>query len=71
MYQIVSQTRDEKLAMYMKLTKRELAEMLVNCNALLGREPSVDHWLSPPVVLGSSIDWYRARCRPSNTNAVV
>ena len=29
------QTRDEKIAMYMKLSKRELAEMLVNYNEIL------------------------------------
>jgi hypothetical protein len=34
MFQEVDQTRDEKVAMYMKLTKRELVEMLVNwCEA--------------------------------------
>lgn len=27
---IIKQTRDEKIAMYMKLTKRELAEFLAN-----------------------------------------
>ena len=35
MMQLVEQTRDEKMAMYMKLTKRELAEMLVNANDAL------------------------------------
>lgn len=35
MLQTVEQTRDEKIAMYMKLTKRELAEMLANCNEML------------------------------------
>lgn len=33
--QVIEQTRDEKLAMYQKLTKRELAEMLVNANDAL------------------------------------
>ena len=33
---VVEQTRDEKIAMYLKLTKRELAEMLFNCNEALG-----------------------------------
>ena len=31
---IVPQTREEKLSMYMKCTKRELAEMLVNRDML-------------------------------------
>ena len=37
MHQVVEQTRDEKIAMYMKETKTELAEMLFNCNAALDR----------------------------------
>jgi hypothetical protein len=32
MYKIVRQTREEKLAMYMKLRKKELAEMLISAN---------------------------------------
>ena len=35
MMSIIEQTRDEKLAMYMKLTKRELAEMLANRDEFL------------------------------------
>lgn len=37
MMQVIQQTRDEKIAMYMKLNKRELAEMLVNCNELISK----------------------------------
>jgi len=41
MFQIVEQTHEEKIAMYMKLTKAQLAEMLVNCNiALAAAYPS-------------------------------
>lgn len=32
MMHVVEQTRDEKIAMYMKCRKRELAEMLTNAN---------------------------------------
>ena len=32
MIRVIPQTRDEKIAMYMKLTRRELAEMLVSAN---------------------------------------
>jgi hypothetical protein len=35
MMQIVEQTHEEKIAMYMKLPKKQLAEMLIECNALL------------------------------------
>lgn len=30
--QVIEQTREEKIAMYMKMTKREIAEMLTNAN---------------------------------------
>jgi len=30
-----NQTRKQKIAMYMKCPKKELAEMLVNCNEVL------------------------------------
>lgn len=35
MVQVVEQTHEEKIAMYMKLSKRELAEMLINANIVL------------------------------------
>jgi len=35
MMQIVQQTRDEKISMYMRTQKRKLAEMLVNCNEII------------------------------------
>jgi len=35
MMHIIPQTRDEKVIMYMKLTKRELVEMLINANKAL------------------------------------
>ncbi len=37
MTQVVEQTRDEKIAKYMKLTKRELVERLVNSNEALDK----------------------------------
>ena len=30
--QIIEQTKKEKIAMYMKLPKKEIIEMLINCN---------------------------------------
>jgi len=35
MYQIVETTHDEKMKMYMKCTKVELAKMLIECNRQL------------------------------------
>jgi hypothetical protein len=35
MVQVVHQTHEEKMAMYMKLPKYKLAEMLISCNDVL------------------------------------
>lgn len=35
MLQIVEQTKEEKMAMYMKLPKKQIAEMLINCNDVI------------------------------------
>jgi hypothetical protein len=41
MMQVIEQTHDETVAMYMKsCTKKEIAEMLANCNELLKSHPS-------------------------------
>ena len=42
MLQVIEQTRDEKIAMYMRCTKRELAEMLLNCNEALSARNQVE-----------------------------
>jgi hypothetical protein len=45
MMQIVEQTHEEKLAMYMKLPKKQLAEMLIYCNEFIERneDETVDY----------------------------
>jgi len=35
MIQIVEQNREERIVMYMKLSRRELAELIVNCNDII------------------------------------
>lgn len=35
MIQIVQQTDEEKMAMYMKLPKKKIIEMLIQCNKML------------------------------------
>lgn len=35
MIQIIQQTDEEKMAMYMKLPKKKIIEMLIQCNKLL------------------------------------
>lgn len=56
MMRVMPQTRDEKLAMYMKLTKRELAEMLVGCNDGLSQLSKADQkrsrWAGLPPLRG-------------------
>jgi len=41
MIQIQEQTPEEKIAMYMKLTKKELVGMLIECNRLLDSQLKV------------------------------
>ena len=45
----VQQTHEEKFMMYMKCTKKELAEMLINCNEVLSE-------LTPQPVLTDDFD---------------
>ncbi len=47
MVQIIEQTREEKLAMYMKLPKKEIAEMLINCNDLIHTLTKNNKYTSP------------------------
>ena len=35
---MAKQTKEEKMTMYMKLSKKELAEMLINCNEMLNKQ---------------------------------
>ena len=35
MIQVIKQTRKEKIKMYMKVPKKKLIEMLINCNEIL------------------------------------
>ncbi len=56
MMQIIEQTHDEKVVMYMKgCTKKQLAEMLANCNEILSNmSPTIYQGLSQkcPVCIG-------------------
>ena len=49
-YQITEQTQDEKIAMYMKLSKRRIIGMLIESNEMLARiriNPIVRGWDTP------------------------
>jgi len=39
MVQIIEQTHKQKVKMYMKLPKRKIVEMLINCNNILNSRP--------------------------------
>ena len=60
MMSIIQQTRDEKMAIYMKLTRRELAEMLINCNEALQARPSYGGWMDGGVAIQpGQTAWFR------------
>ena len=50
MMHVIEQTRDEKIAMYMKLTKRELAEMLASTNEAISSlaKEKTTRWVELP-----------------------
>ncbi len=39
MLQVIEQTKEEKMAMYMKQPKNKLAEMLIQCNEIIQSRP--------------------------------
>ena len=49
MIRVIPQTHDEKIAMYMKLTRRELAEMLTAANEHVDRLSSQPAEWYPPL----------------------
>lgn len=54
MIQILDQTREEKIEMYMSLDKLKLAEMLVECNSHISK-PAVKSYEIFPNILGDYI----------------
>ena len=50
MLQIVEQTKEEKMAMYMKLTKKQIAEMLINCNDIITALTQAKNCVIPAVI---------------------
>lgn len=47
MMQIIEQTHEEKMAMYMKLSKKELAQMLIEANRHLENRPIMVQPIQP------------------------
>lgn len=54
MVQIIPQTKEEKIAMYMKCTKKQLAEMLWACNVIL--DPPIQQPTEPGIYISGG-DW--------------
>ena len=50
MLQIVEQTKEEKMAMYMKLPKKQIAEMLINCNDIITALTQAKNCVIPAVI---------------------
>lgn len=49
--QVIEQTHEEKMAMYMKLPKKKLIEMLIQCNLLLAARSQAGEYFAQPVVI--------------------
>ena len=70
---IVEMTKEEKVKMYMKCTKMELIEMLINCNDILDylcgpkQQPPIPHQCcgvdcTPPSICGCNFESWRDSC---------
>lgn len=55
MFQINEQTHEEKVKMYMKLSKKELIDMLIACNIVL--EFHSKNSLQNPILHGCQHEW--------------
>ena len=53
MMQVIEQTHEEKMKMYMKCTKKKLSEMLIECNRILDGQMQVKNISSNSLVSGS------------------
>lgn len=53
MMQVIEQTHEQKMKMYMKCTKQKLAEMLIECNRILDAQLQVKNISSNSLISGS------------------
>lgn len=53
MMQVIQQTDEEKMAMYMKLPKKKIIEMLIQCNKILDSRMVVNENFAQPAVISS------------------
>ena len=54
--QVIQQTDEEKMAMYMKLPKKEIIAMLIQCNKILDSRMVLNENFVQPAVIGSLPD---------------
>ena len=63
MLQIVEQTQEEKMAMYMKLPKKQIVEMLINCDDIITALTQAKNCVIPAVMGELTCD--RCGCHPN------
>lgn len=56
MMQVIEQTHDEKMKMYMKCSKKKIIEMLIECNRILDAQSQAGEYFVQPDVLGSNFN---------------
>ena len=66
MLQIVEQTKEEKIAMYMKLPKKQIVEMLINCNNIVTALTQAKHCVTP--VATGELTCDSCGCHPNTTS---
>ena len=66
MLQIAEQTKEEKMAMYMKLPKKQIAEMLINCNDIITALTQAKNCVIPAVMGELTCD--SCGCHPNTTS---
>ena len=65
MLRVIKQTKEDKMAMYMELPKKQIAEMLFNCNNI--DEITCDSCgCHPNVIYQTSKGRFCEKCKPVN-----
>ena len=69
--QVIEQTHEQKMTMYMKLPKKKLIEMLIQCNLLLdARSPTVEY-LSQATVGDNIYEYMREQVFNRNIGYII
>ena len=62
MIQIIEQTHEEKMSMYMKQSKKKLAEMIIECNRILESQINRTCQCPPEETTGAMQEWVCNTC---------